>query len=74
MISACRNTTSGALRVIDKSAGKKCVAEVEILVPTGQLDPDAIHTPGIYVDHLFKGAHFEKRIEQRTTRPAEAVS
>jgi 3-oxoacid CoA-transferase subunit A len=47
------------------TAGKKCVAEVEILAPTGELDPDAIHTPGIYVDRIVQGA-FEKRIEQRT--------
>jgi 3-oxoacid CoA-transferase subunit A len=47
------------------TAGKKCVAEVEILVETGELDPDAIHTPGIYVDRIVKG-NFEKRIEQRT--------
>jgi len=52
------------------TAGKKCVAEVEILVPTGELDPDAIHTPGIYVDRIVKG-EFEKRIEQRTTRKRE---
>jgi 3-oxoacid CoA-transferase subunit A len=52
------------------TAGKKCVAEVEILVPTGELDPDAIHTPGIYVDRIVKGA-FEKRIEQRTVRQRE---
>ena len=52
------------------TAGKKCVAEVEILVETGELDPDAIHTPGIFVDRIVKGA-FEKRIEQRTTRKRE---
>jgi 3-oxoacid CoA-transferase subunit A len=52
------------------SAGKKCVAEVEILVPTGELDPDAIHTPGIYVDRIVQGS-FEKRIEQRTVRERE---
>jgi len=52
------------------TAGKKCVAEVEILVPTGQLNPDAIHTPGIYVDRIVQGS-FEKRIEQRTTRKRE---
>jgi 3-oxoacid CoA-transferase subunit A len=52
------------------TAGKKCVAEVEILVETGELDPDAIHTPGIYVDRIVQGA-FEKRIEQRTTRKRE---
>jgi len=50
--------------------GKVTVAEVEELVPVGQLDPDKIHTPGIYVQRLFKGAHFEKRIEQRTIRAA----
>src|SRR5215475_12368781 len=49
------------------TAGKKCVAEVEILVRAGELDPDAIHTPGVYVDRIVKGS-FEKRIEQRTTR------
>ena len=54
------------------TAGKKCVAEVEILVPTGELDPDAIHTPGIYVDRIVKGS-FEKRIEQRTTRKRETA-
>ena len=54
------------------TAGKKCVAEVEMLVPTGELDPDAIHTPGIYVDRIVQGS-FEKRIEQRTTRKKEAV-
>ena len=52
------------------TAGKKCVAEVEILVETGKLDPDAIHTPGIYVDLIVHGS-FEKRIEQRTTRKRE---
>jgi 4-carboxymuconolactone decarboxylase len=50
------------------TAGKVCVAEVEELVPAGALDPDAIHTPGIYVDRIVRGK-FEKRIEQRTTRP-----
>lgn len=52
------------------TAGKKCVAEVEILVPTGELDPDQIHTPGIFVDRVVK-AEFEKRIEQRTVRQRE---
>jgi 3-oxoacid CoA-transferase subunit A len=54
------------------TAGKKCVAEVEELVPTGSLDPDTIHTPGIYVDRIVKGS-FEKRIEQRTVRSRESV-
>lgn len=47
--------------------GKVCVAEVEEIVPTGSLDPDLIHLPGIYVHRLIKGEH-EKRIEQRTIR------
>jgi 3-oxoacid CoA-transferase subunit A len=52
------------------TAGKKCVAEVEILVEAGELDPDAIHTSGIYVDRIVQ-ATFEKRIEQRTVRQRE---
>lgn len=47
--------------------GRVCVCEVEEIVPTGSLDPDAIHLPGIYVHRLIQGSH-EKRIEQRTTR------
>ncbi|WP_343685291.1 CoA transferase subunit A [Asticcacaulis sp.] len=54
------------------TAGKVCVAEVEEIVPVGSLDPDAIHTPGIYVDRLIKGT-FEKRIEQRTVRQKEGA-
>ncbi|MEQ1932214.1 MAG: CoA transferase subunit A [Parvularculaceae bacterium] len=53
------------------AAGKMTIAEVEEIVPTGKLDADAIHTPGIYVQRLVKGS-FEKRIEQRTTRPRAA--
>lgn len=49
-------------------AGKITVAEVEELVPAGTLDPNFIHTPGIFVQRIFQGALFEKRIEQRTTR------
>jgi 3-oxoacid CoA-transferase subunit A len=49
------------------------LAEVEELVETGTLAKDNIHTPGIYVDKLFQGAVFEKRIEQLTTRAKEAV-
>ena len=52
------------------TAGKVCVAEVEQLVDTGTLDPDNIHTPGIFVDRIVEGVH-EKRIEQRTTRKRE---
>jgi len=49
------------------------VVEVEQLVAIGDLDKDNIHTPGIYIDRLFKGAVFEKRIERVTTRVKEAV-
>ena len=54
------------------TCGKICVAEVEEIVPLGSLDPDMIHTPGIYVHRLIQGAH-EKRIEQRTTRKKESA-
>ncbi len=47
-------------------AGKTTIAEVEILVEPGELDPDHIHTPGIYVHKIFKGKDYEKRIEQKT--------
>ncbi|MGR3550034.1 CoA transferase subunit A [Pseudooceanicola sp.] len=49
--------------------GKICVVEVEEIVPTGSLDPDKIHLPGVYVHRIIQGEH-EKRIEKRTTRPA----
>ena len=54
------------------TAGKVTVVEVEHIVPTGTLDPDHIHTPGIYVDRLILGT-FEKRIEQRTVRQKEVA-
>lgn len=47
-------------------AGRITIAEVEELVPLGELDPDQIHTPGIYVHRIFQGKDYEKRIEQRT--------
>lgn len=50
-------------------AARITVAEVEELVPAGSLDPNHIHIPGIMVQRIFQGTHFEKRIEQRTTRP-----
>lgn len=50
------------------TAGKITVVEVEELVPAGELNPNEIHTPGIYVQRIFKGEKFEKRIEQRTVR------
>ena len=49
-------------------AGKITVAEVEELVPAGELDPNQIHTPGIFIQRIFKGSKYEKRIEQRTVR------
>ncbi len=49
-------------------AGKITIAEVEELVPAGQLDPDHIHTPGIYVSRIFQGSNYEKRIEKVTVR------
>ena len=49
-------------------AGKITIAEVEELVPVGKLDPNEIHTPGIFVQRIFQGSYFEKRIEQRTLR------
>ena len=50
------------------AAGKITIAEVEELVPAGELDPNQIHTPGIYVQRIFQGIDYEKRIEQRTVR------
>jgi 3-oxoacid CoA-transferase subunit A len=52
------------------TAGKVTIAEVEELMPTGALDPDHIHTPGIFVQRIVQGAHYEKRIEKRTVREA----
>ena len=53
------------------AAGKICIAEVEELVPVGELDPNQIHTPGIYVQRIFQGSDYEKRIEQRTVTPTK---
>ncbi len=54
-------------------AAKITIAEVEELVPAGQLDPNQIHTPGIYVHRIFKGKNYEKRIEQRTVTTAALI-
>lgn len=48
------------------TAGKVTVAEVEELVEVGELDPDQVHTPGVYVQRIFQGTNYQKRIEQRT--------
>ncbi|MFP5519637.1 MAG: CoA transferase subunit A [Bdellovibrionia bacterium] len=50
------------------TAGKITIAEVEELVEIGELDPDEIHTPGVYVQRIFKGQNYQKRIEQRTVK------
>ncbi|MCU0251340.1 MAG: CoA transferase subunit A [Vicinamibacterales bacterium] len=50
------------------TAARVTIAEVEHLVETGAIDPDHVHTPGIFVRHLFEGAGYQKRIERRTTR------
>ena len=55
-------------------AGKITIAEVEELVPEGILNPNEIHTPGIFVQRIFKGEGYEKRIEQRTVRPRQTES
>jgi 3-oxoacid CoA-transferase subunit A len=52
------------------TAARITIAEVEELVEPGDLDPDMVHTPGIYVKRIFKGDHFDKRIERRTVRKA----
>jgi 3-oxoacid CoA-transferase A subunit len=54
------------------TAGRITIAEVEHLVDTGSLDPDHVVTPGIFVNHIFQGAKYEKRIEKRTIRQAGA--
>jgi 3-oxoacid CoA-transferase subunit A len=53
--------------------GRICVVEVEEIVPTGSLDPDAIHLPGVYVQRLIVGAPYDKKIEFRTTRETETA-
>jgi 3-oxoacid CoA-transferase subunit A len=75
IVKAWRGDTSGNLvyrgtarnfNPMMASAGDITIAEVEELVPVGQLDPNTIHTPGIYVHRIFQGKNYEKRIEQRT--------
>jgi 3-oxoacid CoA-transferase subunit A len=53
-------------------AAKITVAEVEELLPAGSLDPNQVHIPGIFVQRIFQGEKFEKRIEQRTVRKRES--
>lgn len=62
-------STSRNFNPVMAMAGKITIAEVEELVEVGVLEPDQIHTPGIYVHRIFQGKNYEKRIEQRTTQP-----
>ena len=60
--------TSRNFNPLVAKAGRITIAEVEELVPAGGIDPDEIHLPGIYVQSIIRGTHYEKWIEQRTTR------
>jgi 3-oxoacid CoA-transferase subunit A len=53
------------------TAADYVIAEVEELVELGEIDPNQVHTPGIYVDAIFQGSNYEKRIERRTTKSTE---
>lgn len=64
-------STSRNFNPLMAMAGKITIAEVEELVPVGSLDPDHVHTPGIYVHRIFEGKNYEKRIEQRTVKKRE---
>lgn len=64
------NKTAMNFNPMMATAGKITVAEVEEIVEPGELDPNYIHTPGIFVQRVIKGNSFEKRIEQRTVRPS----
>ncbi|MNL76663.1 putative succinyl-CoA:3-ketoacid coenzyme A transferase subunit A [compost metagenome] len=58
--------TSRNFNPMAATAGKITIAEVEELVEVGELDPDQVHTPGVYVQRIFQGSNYEKRIEQKT--------
>lgn len=62
------NATANNFNNMMAMAGKITIAEVEELVPNGELDPNQIHTPGVFVQRIFKGVNYEKRIEFETTR------
>jgi len=61
--------TANNFNQVMATAGKITIAEVEELVPAGTLDPNHIHTPGVFVQRIFQGTNYEKRIEFTTTRP-----
>jgi acyl CoA:acetate/3-ketoacid CoA transferase alpha subunit len=60
--------TANNFNQVMATAGRITIAEVEELVPAGTLDPDHIHTPGVFVQRIFQGSSYEKRIEFTTTR------
>jgi 3-oxoacid CoA-transferase subunit A len=62
------NATARNFNPLMAMAGKITIAEVEELVPAGSLDPNFVHTPGIFIQRIFQGVNYEKRIEQRTLR------
>ena len=64
----CSRHTAMNFNPMVAAAGKITIAEVEELVDVGTFDPDTIHTPGIFVQRIYKGESFEKRIERRTVR------
>lgn len=83
IVKAWRGDTDGNLIYKDTArnfnplmamAGKITIAEVEELVAAGELDPNQIHTPGVYVHRIFEGKDYEKRIEQRTVRKAPSAT
>jgi 3-oxoacid CoA-transferase subunit A len=66
--------TARNFNAVMATAARATIAEVEHLVEVGDLDPDGIHTPGIYVKRIFQGSNYKKPIEKRTVRPRPAVS
>jgi len=65
--------TARNFNAVMATAARVTIAEVEELVEPGQIDPDQVHTPGIYVHRIFKGTGYQKPIEQRTVRPRAAL-
>ena len=60
--------TARNFNAVMATAADLVIAEVEHLVELGEIEPDQVHTPGIFVDRIFQGEHYEKRIEKRTVR------
>jgi 3-oxoacid CoA-transferase subunit A len=60
--------TARTFNPVMATAARTTIAEVEQLVGLGELEPDCVHTPAIYVQRIFQGAHYDKRIEKRTVR------